>query len=390
MPDEARAPRARILSLFGSRVLFGAERENVEVLSAWQRGGATILCLVRHESWNTSVPAELEARGFTVQRAPYLDGWTPGWRLKVLLRNPFSFVAGNWRFWRTVREFQPTHIHSFNAMYVLSFLPALSLIRTPLVYRAGDVPVEHRWIWRKVWQLVLRRTSRFLAVSNFIANALKSRGVDPARISMFHGIPPRRPGLSEVEGTLAPSHPRTLAPSFVFLGQLIPAKGVDVLLDAFRLVVDEHPAARLTIAGRITDDPVDAWARGLVDQVTRDPQLHDRVTFAGFVEHVPALLAGQLALVMPSQIDEALGLVVLEAKAAALAAIVTPKGALPELVRSNVDGIVTSDGSAPALAEAMKRYLTNPALAAQHGEAARASLASFVEDFDENCQAALQ
>src|SRR5436190_2944982 len=109
MPDEARAPRARILSLFGSRVLFGAERENIEVLSAWQRGGADILCLVRHESWNTVVPAALAGRGLAVERVPYLDGWLPGWWPWVLLRNPFALVAGNWRFWRTVRAFRPTH-----------------------------------------------------------------------------------------------------------------------------------------------------------------------------------------------------------------------------------------------------------------------------------------
>src|SRR5262249_46656818 len=40
------------------------------------------------------------------------------------------------------------------------------------------------------------------------------------------------------------------APTFVFFGNVRPYKGVDVLLDAFRGVVERHPTARLVVAGK--------------------------------------------------------------------------------------------------------------------------------------------
>jgi glycosyltransferase involved in cell wall biosynthesis len=385
MPDEARAPRARILSLFGSRVMFGAERENIEMLSALRRRGAEVLCLVRHESWNVAVPAALQARGLAVARAPYLDGWLAGWRLWILLRNPFAFIAGNWRLLRAVRAFQPTHIHAFNPFYVASFLPALWLVRAPLIYRAGDVPVRHRWVWRQIWRLVVRRTERFLSVSRFIAAALEASGVDPARITVICGIAPRR-----VAAVPQPDVPSSGPADFVFVGQIIPDKGADVLIEAIARVARTHATCRLIVAGRITEnDASDAWARALRDRVAADAVLRDRVVFTGFIEDVPALLHRRLALVVPSQIDEALGLVVLEAKAAGLPAIVSPKGGLPELVQSGIDGIVCADSSAASLADALMSYASDPATAARHGAAALESLSKFsAAEFEQKCATA--
>ena len=96
-----------------------------------------ILCLVRHEAWNDHIPAALTARGLAWRKVPYIDGWLRGWRLRTMFRNPVAFLAGNWRVLKIAREFRPTHIHAFNTFYLLSFLPALVLVRTPIVYRAA-------------------------------------------------------------------------------------------------------------------------------------------------------------------------------------------------------------------------------------------------------------
>jgi glycosyltransferase involved in cell wall biosynthesis len=74
-------------------------------------------------------------------------------------------------------------------------------------------------------------------------------------------------------------------------------------------------------------------------------------------------------------VREALGNVVIEAKLAGCCSIVFPSGGLCELIEEGVDGIVCRDVSAEALAEALRPYLSNPELARQHGQAARASLA---------------
>src|SRR5262249_46088005 len=159
---------------FGSRVIYGAERENIESLAALHERGCEVLCLVRHESWNDHVPTALTARGLSWQKVSYIDGWLRGWRVRTLLRNPAAFIIGNWQFLKIGREFKPTHIHALNPFYVLSFAAALALVRAPMIYRAGDMPIMHRKIWRMVWRFVVARTRCFVAVSNFIASALRA------------------------------------------------------------------------------------------------------------------------------------------------------------------------------------------------------------------------
>jgi glycosyltransferase involved in cell wall biosynthesis len=280
-----------------------------------------------------------------------------------------------------IRTFKPTHIHAFNHFLVFSFRPALMLTRTPLVYRAGDVPVRHRLIWRALWRFIVRRTTKFLAVSEFIAAKLTSAGVAADRIDVIYGIPPTRVTPRDASHSSAgiPAADPGVA-DIVFVGQIIGDKGPDLLIDAFRAVSQRFPVARLLIVGRVTDWEGDAWAKQLRDRVARDPAIASRVIFTGFVEDVPALLRGRTVLVAPSLIEEALGLVVLEAKQAGVPAIVFPSGGLPEMIEQGRTGWICDAKTAPALADCLARYLSNPALAAQHGAAARESLRRFGVD----------
>ena len=162
-PETTASPRAepgpRILVLFGSVALFGAERGNIEALSALKASGAEILCVVSDERWNTAVPPALEARGFTCRRVPYVHiGWGLSW-YNFLIGNPSRFVRANIAFWRVVRDFKPTHIHAYGQPFVLNFLLGLMLVRTPLVFRAGDEPTCHNAFWRATWRYVVKRTS---------------------------------------------------------------------------------------------------------------------------------------------------------------------------------------------------------------------------------------
>jgi glycosyltransferase involved in cell wall biosynthesis len=357
--------------LFGARVIFGAERENIEVLAALNDQGCEVLCLVRHESWNDHIPAALASRGLAWRKVPYLDGRVPGWRLRTILRNPWAFLVANWSFLRIWGEFRPTHIHTFHPHYVLSFLPSLAVIPTPLVYRAGDIPIQHHWIWRWVWRFVIARAKRFVAVSNFIARELVMTGVHSEKIQVIYGLPPRR--LNSPSAMITSERSRDI----IFVGQIIEGKGPHLLVQAFRRLAGTHSEARLLIIGRISEWCGDDWARRLRASIEEDPVLSSRIIFLGFIDDVPSLLRGRVVLVAPSLIEEALGLVVMEAKEASIPSIVFPSGGLPELIEHGVDGLVCHDKSVDALADALRIYLENPSLSYRHGSAALRSLRRF-------------
>jgi len=65
--------------------------------------------------------------------------------------------------------------------------------------------------------------------------------------------------------------------------------------------------------------------------------------------------------------------VTLEAKRSGLPSVVTPTGSLPDVVTHDVDGWVTRDCSAEALAEGLEHLLVNPQVLARASAAAQRS-----------------
>jgi glycosyltransferase involved in cell wall biosynthesis len=109
---------------------------------------------------------------------------------------------------------------------------------------------------------------------------------------------------------------------------------------------------------------VEAWA-------TQDPT----VEFLG--HRSPAecadLLSRALAVVVPSVWEETFGLVVVEAKAAAVPAIATDHASFPDLIEPGRDGLLVPPGDPAALAGALAHVDACPTMAASMGVAARAS-----------------
>jgi len=98
------------------------------------------------------------------------------------------------------------------------------------------------------------------------------------------------------------------------------------------------------------------------------------VTFTGFLNQTQ--IAGAYAcadvLVLPSAYAETWGLVVNEAMACGLPAIVSDRvGCGPDLVRPDETGMIFPAGDLNALADAMSDYVEHPALIRAHGRNAR-------------------
>lgn len=364
----------RVLVLFGSVVLFGAERGNLEVLAALKAQGAEVLFLLSDEPWNTMVPPTLNEIGFAWRKVPYIRiGKRLRWRA-LLWENPSRFIRANIEFLEAIRKFRPTHIHAYSQSQVVNFLWGLICTRLPMVFRAGDEPTLHNRFWQVSWHLTRWRTTKFVANSRFVSRSLSASGVPAKKIAVIYNRPParRKPQRMALDLPL-PANARV----FAFLGQIAEHKGPHVLIDAFRDVAPEFPEARLLLAGRISEWEGDAWARALRDATKADLLIGDRVTFLGEIEDVAGFLARCEVLVVPSLFDDPAPNVVMEAKQAGRAVIAFPRGGIPELVDHGVDGLLCGEATRSALAEAMKAYLENPAMVRDHSVAATTASARF-------------
>jgi glycosyltransferase involved in cell wall biosynthesis len=149
---------------------------------------------------------------------------------------------------------------------------------------------------------------------------------------------------------------------FLFLGQLCERKGIDFLLPAMNSVLAAYPGARLELAG--ADRSGGAYA-----QDARRLGISHAVRFGGVVRagEIAPVLQRSDVLVLPSRHD-GWGVVLNEAASLGKALIASDGcGAAHHLIKHGVNGFRVPTGDVTALAGAMMKYCSDPALAARHG-----------------------
>jgi len=195
---------------------------------------------------------------------------------------------------------------------------------------------------------------RTLTVSDFLRDRMIDAGCPPGQIQTLRSPAPSVGSPSPVDG----SGP----PRFLFLGRLVPQKGIMWLLRAFR---ETPPEATLDVAG---DGDMMEDAQAFVHR----HGLGDRVTFHGWVDEgrVTALIQAARAVVFPSVWHEPAGLVSLEAAAHGRALIASRVGGIPEYA-TEAYALLVPPNDADALAQAITMLARHPERAASLGARGR-------------------
>ncbi|WP_062516260.1 glycosyltransferase family 4 protein [Demequina gelatinilytica] len=210
----------------------------------------------------------------------------------------------------------------------------------------------------------VRTADAVIVLSEFVRRTAIANGVAAERV---HVVPPP-----------APTHPvdpsfDTAQPGLVtFLGRAVPAKGLDVLIEAIAHV----PQARLRIVG---DGHALGEARAHAARVAPD-----RVEVAGWVEGDArwAELSRASVIAMPNRWPEPFGLVGLEAAWAGRPIVATATGGVTEWLVDGVTGIGVPGGDVDALAGALARLVDSPEECARMGRAGRARVERWPGDDD--------
>jgi len=139
--------------------------------------------------------------------------------------------------------------------------------------------------------------------------------------------------------------------SFLYIGRIMRAKGIGLLIDAARRLNDECPGAfKVTLIGFHEGDIADE-----VGQAEKEGVVHD----AGFQEDVVSFIREAHCIVLPSY-KEGMSNVLLEAAASGRPLISANVSGCREIVEDGVNGFICKPRDSTSLYVAMKRFLHLP------------------------------
>ena len=213
-----------------------------------------------------------------------------------------------------------------------------------LLERSGLI----RWLARRV----LGAAAAVTTVSEFL-------GRDIARL-----LGPGAPRTTVLRMPVLPddlargrSEPKAQPPRVLYVGNLNPSKGVDVLIRAVRLLRDRTVACRIRIVG-------DGPDRRDLEVLATSLGVTGLVEFAGRVPlgDMPAEYGAATVTVLPTRGQaEGLGLALVESLVAGTAVVGSPAGGIPEVVIPEETGLIAQDGDPDDLAHQLARMLGDPA-----------------------------
>lgn len=220
-------------------------------------------------------------------------------------------------------------------------------------YRGWFIKQEERW--------AVRRAKHVISISPFIQSTfngqIRGRVYDienPIDNAFFNVVPHRKPG------------------QLLFIGRLIPRKGVHTLLQAFAQLHQQMPQARLRIAGGSNFSNEPGHYPHQLKQFIAENGLQNAVIFLGELDKTALLkeYAHCSALVLSSVVETA-PMVIMEAMAAGQPVVSTDVGGARYLVEHGQSGLIVPTDNPLALGEALYQVLSDEATLETMGHRAR-------------------
>lgn len=253
---------------------------------------------------------------------------------------------------RLIREYRPDLVHIDEEVYnFATYHAALAAQRWGAravafcwqnIYRR--YPPPFRWFERAL----AKRLSGIIAGNTDAAQVLRQKGFTlPIAVIPQYGVD---------TDTFTPGVPPSSPPFRIgYLGRLVPAKGIDVLIESLRWLPEY---CQLWIAGEGDEAP---WRK-----MAEHAGMAERVRWLGAIpsRQVVDFLRGLHVLVLPSRTTprwkEQFGRVLVEAMACGVPVIGSNSGEIPHVIGES--GLVFAEGNSEQLANSIRSLLEQPDL----------------------------
>lgn len=278
---------------------------------------------------------------------------------------------------RVVAEFRPDVVYVWN-MGGVGITPVLAAQEQgyPCVFRLDDYWLKElkdelvaetsafKRVYRAVmlgWQDVSAlRFEHALVVSQWVKDRYTQAGFPAETMRVLSEGVPASMTIDRAALDALPADPGPAR--LVHVGRLVEHKGTHVAVQALAALAEHYglDTLRLDIIGTGAADYI-AWLKTLAHELG----VAERVDFVGFIPHEEVLERFGLytAVLVNSLWEEPLAGTIAEGMARGLPVIATDRGGNPEIIDDGVNGLLVPPADSPALAAAIHRLVSDPALA---------------------------
>lgn len=294
---------------------------------------------------------------------------------------PISGLMNMFKLWRTIRRIRPAIVdaHGSKAGVMGTVVAWLAGVRIRIYHNHGMALLSASGAKRAMLRIVERmscvlatrviyvsRSNMVDAIAIGVCAAGKAAVLGPGTIS---GIDVGKfdPEVNRGRGTELRRQAEIPEGAWLcgFVGRIVPHKGIETILDAWRLLPTELRAnAYLCIFGALGTPRMEALVRDAAAQ----PTLH--IKYMGYSEELPAWYSTMSLLVQPSW-HEGWGYNVLEAACSGVPAIGTRISATVDAIVEGRTGLLVPVKEPQALADAISTLLKDDELRRRLGESAR-------------------
>ena len=263
--------------------------------------------------------------------------------------------------WKTLRISKDADLIHANWLYsgVIACVVKMCC-RKPFIVTLRGSDAKQGWIADAISHWVITNASFITTVNQDLKNWVVQHGISNDTVVVI------RNGVDLNRGYK--KYPADQVCRFIFVGTLVPRKGVEYLIQAFSLVNAVEKNTCLLIVG-------DGEKEEFLKAIVSEQNLENAVAFSGakLTHEIPALMQESDCLVLPSLL-EGIPNVILEAMACGLPVVASDLPGIREVVKDEETGFLVEPRDVENLAKKLLILVRNPERRQKMGERAYQSL----------------
>lgn len=281
-----------------------------------------------------------------------------------------ELIKLQWRLWKNFRSFHPDFVYFtancvgaafFRDLYLILFI---KLCRRKLIlhfHGKGIAENSCKWIYRVLYQIAFDNTYLIFLSNRLLQTELTRLNLKNIKAFFLEN------GSPIVPFELIQKNNRPL--KLLFLSTIMPSKGIYILLDSLVTVKKSVQDFHLDIVGEPALNNNEAEI--LRDYIKRH-DLAAYVTWHGAVygENKYDFFRAADLFIHPT-LNEAFGLVLIEAMQFSLPIISTKEGSIPDIILDHETGLLVEKGNSQQLSEVILLLMRDQSLRDRLGQAAR-------------------